>query len=339
MFGLRLRAEEWVLLAVLAYFLFRVAFAAGQVVSRWAAAGPPAKSSIRLAILSGMATAAAMWCGITLGLAAAPVALQIALKAASLLVGNIVGFMADLALNSRMTRLSAWLAARRVPQFRQQLASDDEVVRFTAAKRLYELGPYATPAVPELVTAAKDESATVRAHALLALLASLTDDESVIAAARPALADPDVRVRATAAMVLTRTKQAPVEDVLPALAEGVFQPDEPFAELAAGAIGEWGEGAAPAAAALRAAVLDRVPPNSAVVHQLHALGAAGVPVLVEVVRRGTTADKQTAVWALTGMGVKTPDVLVALREASNGPDKAVSMAANLALQKFGANRV
>ena len=58
MFGLQLQREEWVLLAVLIYVLIRVGYAVGQVVSRWAASGPPPRPSMTLALVSSVAVAA-----------------------------------------------------------------------------------------------------------------------------------------------------------------------------------------------------------------------------------------------------------------------------------------
>ncbi|HUR55816.1 MAG TPA: HEAT repeat domain-containing protein [Gemmataceae bacterium] len=339
MFGLQLRREEWVLLAVALYVLVRVAFAVGQVVGRWALDGPPPQTpQLGFALASAFAASAALCAGASLALDNQPRGARYALYAASVVIGPMIGFVADLSLAMRLSRLSLWLASFRLPVYRDQLTSSDPAARLIAAKRIFELGTYAAPAVPDLVAASKDEFADVRGFALLGLLYEVHEDPEVIAAARSALSDPDERVRAAAAMVLVKCEKGTPDEVLPALSAGVMLVEEPFASLAAGAFGELGEAAAPAVGALRAAIFDRDPPNGSAIFALQHLGEAAVPVLVEVLRRGSNLDRQTAAWSLASMGEKAAPALPALRDASNSQDVGVSAAAKTALEKLGADR-
>jgi HEAT repeat protein len=340
MFGLNIPREELALLAVGAYFLVRVAFLVGQLVSRWLTDGPlPKSASVTFLLLSGVGASAGLCAAVSLLLAGKPMFLRYTLYAAAVLFGGMFGMALELKLGGWASRLSVWLASFRLQSYRDRLASLIPAERLTAAKRLFELGSYARPAAPELVTATTDELPDVRAYSFLALLFDVHDKSSdVVAAARVGLRDPEPLVRTSAAMVLVKSEAAPPEDVLPALGEGMMLPDEPFAGLAAGAIGEMGEAAAAAAPLLRTAIFERDPPNDAAMYTLQHIGEAGVPVLVELLHRGSEMNRQAAAYILGEMGEKAAAAVPALREASTSKDAVLSAAASAALSKLGANK-
>src|SRR5207237_1009011 len=160
-------------------------------------------------------------------------------------VGLLLGVRLDTALGRWQYRLYLWLLARRLPLYREQLTAPDAEARLRAADRLATLGPYARPALSDLLAVLRDASADVREAAVRAVLYVVgdpppEDDTETPKAARAALADPDVRVRVCAAAILVRFRAVLPEEVLPVLREGVVRTGEDCAFTAAQALEKLG---------------------------------------------------------------------------------------------------
>jgi hypothetical protein len=251
--------------------------------------------------------------------------------------GLFFGLFFDLKLEAVLAgRLADRLRAFRLPAFRRHLSDYDPNVRVRAARQLLWLGRRNAPAVPELLLAAADEDAEVRAHALLALWADERPEPEVRAAAAAALRAPEAKVRAAGAVLLTRFDPPP-GDVLPGLCEGIRQGPHAVAEFSATALGGLGPAAEPALPAMREVALGGGPAAGHVVFELKKLGPPGVAVLAEVLGRGDRDAKRTALFVLGVMGDAARPAVPAIRELATGPDPDLAAAATAALRRLGAD--
>ncbi|HJZ58533.1 MAG TPA: HEAT repeat domain-containing protein, partial [Gemmataceae bacterium] len=203
-------------------------------------------------------------------------------------------------------------------------------------RRLLYVSSRAAAAIPDLLVASRDESNEVRAYALLVLGGTDSDDPEVQRAARSGLFDPDPKVRAAAAVCLVRFKHPP-EELLPALCDGMRQRGHQVAISSVGAIMDLGPAAESIVPVMRELALDTEHPDEAgVVYALGKVGPVGVPVLIEVLERGTTSCRTDAAYALGEMGEAARPAFPALRRAAKDPDQGLSGAANRALRRLGA---
>jgi hypothetical protein len=190
---------------------------------------------------------------------------------AAVVPGLLVGSAADFYVSLRKWTLMSWLLAFRLPHFQEQLRSSEANRRVQAAEAIARMGRRAALAMPDLMEAVKDESADVRSQAALALWSSHGDDPHLSARVHGLLYDSEARVRIAAAGTLVALGAAQVSEVLPALTEGLMQPDDQFADLAAVSLGRLGPAAASAVPTLRAALFDRHQP---IYSALDALGTS-----------------------------------------------------------------
>lgn len=265
--------------------------------------------------------------------AARVVALAVATSA-----GFFAGLVFELFLGITLYRLSDRLMALRVPRYREQLLHGDETVRTHAARQLASLGRRAAPARPELLPLFGDRSAEVRVAAALAELSMIgaapESDPELERAARPLLADPEPRVRVTAAAILAECG-APAGEMLPALCDGVGHPDADVRVTACGAIRRLGPAAGDALPVLREAVLAPGPTDYEALDALGKLGAPAVPVLTEVLGRDDRLAQEMAADAIADMGEPGRAALPALRKLAARGDTPAAGAARQAIKVLG----
>jgi hypothetical protein len=101
---------------------------------------------------------------------------------------------------------------------------------------------------------------------------------------RAALADPDLRVRTIAAVLLVQYRAGTTEEVLPILMEGVSQDDDQTNLVALEGLTPLGPAAAPACTALRDLVFRRH--HGSVFAVFQAIGAPAVPMIIEILEKG-----------------------------------------------------
>lgn len=251
---------------------------------------------------------------------------------AAVLPGLVVGVAFEMYFDwLQKRRIMTWLLSFRLPRFQKQLLSSDPLERAKAARAFFFMQRYAAPAVPDLITALKDESAEVRSQAALAIWSIRPADPQVPAAMRPLLRDSDLRVRIAAAGVLVELGTANASEVLPALTEGLMHPDDQFADsIAAGALAKLGPAAAPAVPALQAALWDRQPPN---VGALDRIGEAGMQVLIAALTHPAASVREEAAFIL-GRKDDAAAAVPALRAALADEEENVRRAAAKALQQI-----
>jgi hypothetical protein len=340
MFGFGLEGDEWAAVLGTAFLALRLLFALVRVVWLYARdCGPPRGPTVYTLLGSGVAVGAlavgavSIWTG---GLPAA--ARQLGYSFAAVL-GFFLGMMFDLVIEMRAARLWVWLMAFRVPRYREELQSPDSEARLAAVNKLLPLGQYARPAVPELLDAFKDSSADVRAaaaHGVLNLIPDPPegDEAGTTTAARSAMSDSDVRVRAIAAAILVRFNAATPAEVLPALCAGLARTTEPCAGDAADALCHIGPPAAPAVGPLRDLALSPDAPGSAAT-ALGKIGEPAIPALVEILEKGEPAAQYLAALALGDMGEPARVALPALRRLSLLTTNYANVAAKKAITKLG----
>jgi HEAT repeat protein len=337
MFGLEY--DELAVAAGTFVLVARVLYALAGVVRAWAVDRFVVRVSMPATMVTGLALATVAVGLVSLAGVGGQKGIQQVVYLMSAFAGLFFGFLFDMALGHWQYRLYRRLAARNLPLYREQLTAPDAEVRKHAADRLAFIGPYARPALPDLLAALKDESADVRVEVIEAVLAAADppaeDDADTPKAARAALSDPDPRVRACAAALLVRFRAAPPEEVLPVLCDGVVRTEDGCAFYAAVALEKLGPAAAPAIPALREAVLERTPENFVGVNALAAVGPAAIPVLIEVLERGGSYYKSVAAKALGDMGEPARVALPALRKLALKTDDVAHHAAKAAIKKLG----
>jgi len=232
--------------------------------------------------------------------------------------GLCFGIFVEVTLSIAEVKLTFWLASFRVPRWREQLQSGDSEERLLAAKRLESMGAYARPALYELLTALRDESADVRSACGRAILyASLKspplEDKDIPTAARKTVTDPDFRVRSAAAAILVLFRAASAEEVLPSLMAGLTQGDKETDTAAIVALDLLGPDAAPAAHELKEAVLKHREGMYTAFPVFQKIGVPAVPMLIEILYRGDNTLKMQAIETLGNIGEPAREALPALR--------------------------
>ncbi|MGD9720337.1 MAG: HEAT repeat domain-containing protein [Pirellulales bacterium] len=181
--------------------------------------------------------------------------------------------------------------------------------RGQAAHLLGRLGPQAEPAVPALLTALKDQDATVRREVLYALGNIVADKGPVDPAIVAALGDGDVAVQATAAYALGRAGTS-AQAALPQL-RASLEAEDPLLRV----VSAW--------ALLHVAPKDK------------SLPAQVLPVLMQGVKSENAMVRRGAAQALGMCGSAASPAEPALRALTRDPDDAVRTAALEALEKLG----
>lgn len=341
MFGFKLAGDEWVAVLGTTFLALRLLYAFVRVIWLYATdRGPPRMMSPFLFLVSGLAVAALAVAAVSMWRGGQPWVVRIFTYAFAGGIGFILGIMFDMVIETRSHHLWQWLMTFRIPQYREQLHYADEEARLAAATKLSHLGDRARPAVPELVTLFKDESAEVRAAAVLAVLSTIPDppddaDPDLVKAARAALTDPDVRVRAVAAAILVRFDAATPAEVLPALCEGLARTGDSTPLVAAEALGKLGPAATPAIAALRDAALRAEGQNYAAVAALGKIGEPAIPALVEILARGEALCQHIAAESLGTLGEPARVALPELRKLSMQTNHIAASTAKQAISKLG----
>lgn len=346
MFGVQLNRSEWAGLAAVVYLVLRVLAAVGLVLWWYVAdARRVARRPSFLLLLTGLAVGAMAVALMSAATDWPPRGFRVLAYGGAAFAGFLLGVMFEFVLGIRMWRVSHWLTALRVPQYREQLLHGDADVRLGAAERLVSLGHHAAPARPELLAVMRnDESADTRATAARAALYSIPiddpppeDDAETPREARAALADPDPRVRTCAAGMLVVFRAAPPAELVPVLCDGLrlTDGDGELADVAAAVLERLGPAAEPAVGALKAAALDREHPNYNAPSALGKIGAPAVPALVEILERGEGTNRWFAADALGDMGEPARPALPALRKAAESPNDTVKSAAERAIRKLG----
>jgi HEAT repeat protein len=266
------------------------------------------------------------------------------------LLGMFLGSMLDLTVELLMYRVFIRLRALRVPRYREQLLHGDEAVRLQALSRLSWLGARARPARPELLSLLPERSAALRARAAHVLLDTIPDppddDPELVRAARPLLTDADLTVRIAGAAILAAYRQFP-DELIPVLTDGLKTGGEDVIDRAIQALGRLGPAAEPALPLLRETLFKAIEPGqelmdsresevvSYVLEALKRIGAAAVPVFIELLERGDSLTKWNAARALGSMGEPAKAALPALRKLAIQRDTLVSPAAKKAIEELG----
>jgi HEAT repeat protein len=200
----------------------------------------------------------------------------------------------------------------------QTLGDRSAKVRAHAAHALQHIGPPAAGAASALVKAAGDSDAHVRREAVMALYYTRSDRKLVIPVLSKALEDSDPAVRVAALDALTSLGDAAV----PTLSKALEKPALRY--WAALALGELGDKAKPAVAALTAALKDDQPvTRREVLVALARIGpdaAAAVPAIIPLLDDKDKTVAHAAAFALGRMGPAAAGAADALRkgqESSN----------------------
>jgi hypothetical protein len=347
MFGFDLQPSEWVAVIGAAYLAARLLYGIGRVIWWYVSDAKRATAVHRYSpmltgLMVGAMSVALLLLAVNMPLGQLGI-LTIAASVAVGVTGFFIGAMFDVIIDFRLLNLSNWLMSFRVPGYREQLMHGDDTVRLAAAERLAQLGTYAIPARPELFAAFKDESADVRAMAFQAVSHWITDppaadDTETVKEARPALHDPDIRVRVFAMAILSTFKAATAEEMLPTLCAALTHPDADTASVAARILERLGPGAEPAIPALQNAVLEQKNPNLSAITALGKIGAPAVPALTYIFERGNTICMLFAASALGEMGETGRAALPVLRAATHNTDLNTKQAAKRAIKKIGGER-
>lgn len=341
MFGIQLQPDEWAAVSAIGFLALRMLYAFVAVLWAYAAesALPRVGFGAVTSLASGGAAATLAVAGVSIARGGFPGAVGIVAYAFVAAMGFFLGIIFDHAVTLRALRLWVWLMAFRVPQYREQLQHPDTDRRLVAATKLFCLGRYALPAMPELLDALKDPSVEVRQAAALTVLHSLPDPPEgvgpeVAAAVRAVLADPDLMVRVLAAAILVRLGVAIPEQVVPVLSEGVRSSGECLF-FATEALGRLGSAAGLAIPELRDAALATSEDNVLAATVLGKVGPAAVPALIEVLERGNPQCQYVAAHALGEMGETARPALPALRRLSLQTTNLASGMARQTIQKLG----
>lgn len=199
------------------------------------------------------------------------------------------------------------------------LADPSAKVRAHAAHALQHIGPPAAEAASALVKAAGDSDPTVRREAVMALYYTRADRKLAIPALSKALEDSDPAVRVAALDALTSIGDAAV----PTLSKALEKPALRY--WSALALGELGEKAKPAVAALTAALKDDQPATRREV--LVALARIGpdaseaVPAIIPLLDDKDEAVAHAAAFALGRMGPAAAGAAAALRKGQEGSEE------------------
>jgi HEAT repeat protein len=105
------------------------------------------------------------------------------------------------------------IGAGAVPRLRQALSDSRDVVRYSAAAALGEIGPPARSALPDLIKASGDRHRHVRQYCVVALRQIDVRAPGVVPALRERLADEDVGVRLSAIDALGQAGPAATEAI------------------------------------------------------------------------------------------------------------------------------
>jgi HEAT repeat protein len=293
---------------------------------------------VTLSFLTALATAVLAVGVISIATGGVPRQIRIPIYVVAGTVCLFLGLMLDLMVSISLYLLSNVMMASRVPRYREQLLHGDERVRLHAAKQLATLGWRARPARPELLAVFEDESSEVRAAAAAAVLVAIPDpaddEEELLKAARARLTDPALPVRVYAAAILVACR-APAEQSIPVLIDGLKCEDDNIAGLATRALGQLGPAAVPAIAALRERIFVPESEHLDAIDTLQKIGEPAIPVLIEILDRGTSMLKLQAAKVLGEMGEPACTALPALRKLSIQRNSIASAAAQKAIKKLG----
>lgn len=199
------------------------------------------------------------------------------------------------------------------------LADPSAMVRAHAAHALQHIGPPAAEAASALVKAAGDSDPTVRREAVMALYYTRADRKLALPALSKALEDSDPAVRVAALDALTSIGDAAV----PTLSKALEKPALRY--WSALALGELGEKAKPAVAALTSALKDDQPATRREV--LVALARIGpdastaVPAIIPLLEDKDEAVAHAAAFALGRMGPAAAGAAAALRKEQEGSEE------------------
>jgi hypothetical protein len=324
------------LLGCAGWFAFRLVWTAWDVACALWNAGETRQLSCLGLLISFVAGAAAAFALVIFLWPEAQYGWRLCIAAAAILPGLVAGLALDIFFFWAGRVLARWLLAFRLPYFREQLRSADPAERARAAGAIYHMGWHAVPAVPDLIEAVKDESAEVRTQATLALWSSRLNDPAVLATLHTLLRDQEARVRIAAAGALVDLGAGKPAEVLPILGEGLMHSEDQFALwISAHTLCRLGPKAAPSAPALRAALFDRQPPNTAALKALGRIGDAGTPILAEALTHPDRALRKAAADLLARKGPAAASAAPALRAALADEDESVRRAAAHALRRIG----
>jgi len=350
-------ADEWLIVAGAAFVAARIGFGFALLARGYWTATPAApigvgKMGVAPFIVAPIFTA--LGCGaIGLGLASllsdGPRPDHRSLVYGFSAAGGIVfGMIFELLFTIRLYKFSMWLSQFRAPRLREQLQSGDPAVRLQAAKGLSRLGAHSRVAWNELLAALRDESAEVRTACARTLLymhfeKRPAEDLDAAAAIRSALTDPDFRVRTAAAGTLIQFHAISPTDALPPLVEGLTQGDDETVISAMRGLSLLGVDAAPAGPALRDQILRPREDLSSHLPYLESnfeiflkMGAAAVPLLMEILEGGNLDAKNCALGTLGKLGEPAREAIPAIRKIAGRPSR-IRDTAKRALRRLGAS--
>ena len=220
--------------------------------------------------------------------------------------------------------------ASDVPRLLQELKSDNEDVRRSAAHDLQLIGPDAKEAVPALINALQDDHATVRAAAAAALQLIGPDAKEAVPALIVGLQDDNHYVREAAALALSGIGPD-AKAAVPALINAL-QDDHHYVRAAAvGALRYIGPDAKAAVPALIDALQDEVANyRGAAATALGSIGADAektVPALINALQDDSAGVRRSAASSIVSIAKRLQDdraldAIPALVEARQGLEKA-----------------
>ncbi|MGH7169678.1 MAG: HEAT repeat domain-containing protein [Gemmataceae bacterium] len=240
------------------------------------------------------------------------------------------------AANADVIRAGARLALARigtpaVPALIAALKDKQEDVAPLAGEALGWILPPPKEAVPALRKALKNDRAhaAVYAHALgqLGPLASPAVPELT-----ELLADADARSEAAVALVRIDPKQA--DKVVPLLVKDLQAEEEKQRQTAVLALARLGPAAQAAADALAALLRDRLLTEMEI-RALHGIWAAAIPDLIKLLKDPQTERRQLAVFALGQIGPAAQAAVAPLIAALSDSDRSVRAGAAQVLQAIG----
>ena len=199
--------------------------------------------------------------------------------------------------------------ARAVPGLVRSLDDPEPSVRIQAAGALAQIGPPAADATPRLLEQARHDANQDARAAAVSALARIDPDVAVtlVPASAHALADADVQVRRTAAVVLG-SFGAVARAAVPALVQALGSDDALLRNRAAGALGSIGIPAEVVVPALTRALDDR---EDIVRHAAAAAFAFNLPgdasAAAEPALRRTLADPRLGIGQLAAIGLANAD--------------------------------